>query len=231
MSIQDLSLPSSMLTTSQYEDRQAKALFDKQENLDRDDFLLLFTTQLKNQNPLDPLENEAFVAQLAQFSSLESMKGMQQTMDDMANESKSDKFLLGANLLGKTVTVEGGQVLAGGGRDLSLSGLVDSPLTDAIFRVYDSQTGGLIHQREISKLDAGEVELDWNGQDSDGQPFPESTYQFSLIANKGDEKIVVPLVSQQVINSVNWDADTQKLKIKLDGGDEMPLDKLSTIQI
>jgi hypothetical protein len=39
------------------------------------------------------------------------------------------------------------------------------------------------------------------------------------------------LVSQQVINSVNWDAETQKLKIKLDGGDEMPLDKLSTIEI
>ena len=73
--------------------------------------------------------------------------------------------------------------------------------------------------------------MDWDGQDSDGQPFPESTYQFSLIANKGDEKIVVPLVSQQVINSVNWDAETQKLKIKLDGGDEMPLDKLSTIEI
>ena len=52
MSIQDLSLPASMLTTSQYEEQQAKALFEKQENLDRDDFLILFTTQLKNQNPL-----------------------------------------------------------------------------------------------------------------------------------------------------------------------------------
>ncbi|MEL0015540.1 MAG: flagellar hook capping FlgD N-terminal domain-containing protein, partial [Rhodospirillales bacterium] len=72
MSIQDLSLPSNLLTTAQYEEQQAKALFEKQENLDRDDFLILFTTQLKNQNPLDPLENEAFVAQLAQFSSLES---------------------------------------------------------------------------------------------------------------------------------------------------------------
>jgi len=231
MSIQDLSLSSNLLTTAQYEEQQAKALFEKQENLDRDDFLILFTTQLKNQNPLDPLENEAFVAQLAQFSSLESMKGMQQTMDDMANESKSDKFLLGANLLGKTVSLEGGRVLAGGGDAVTLSGIVDSSLTDAVFRVYDSETGGLIHEREISRLNAGEVKLEWDGQDSDGQPFPEATYQFSLIANKGDEKVVVPLVSQQVISSVNWDADSKKLKIKLDGGDEMPLDQLSTIEI
>ena len=47
------------------------------EEMGQREFLLLFTTQLQNQNPLDPLENEAFVAQLAQFSSLESMKGMQ----------------------------------------------------------------------------------------------------------------------------------------------------------
>ena len=55
MSIQDISLPPGLLTTAQYEEQQAKALYEKQENLDRDDFLVLFTTQLKNQNPLDPL--------------------------------------------------------------------------------------------------------------------------------------------------------------------------------
>ena len=42
--------------------------------LGRDDFLRLFTAQLKNQNPLDPMKNEAFVAQLAEFSSVEGIK-------------------------------------------------------------------------------------------------------------------------------------------------------------
>ena len=65
-------------------------------------FLFIYDS-VKEPESLDPLENEAFVAQLAQFSSLESMKGMQQTMDDMAKESKSDKFLLGANLLGRAM--------------------------------------------------------------------------------------------------------------------------------
>ena len=57
----------------------------------------------------------------------------------------------------------------------------------------------------------------WTGEDGSGQPYPESIYQFSLIANNGEEKVVVPLVSQQKINSVNWDANSQKLKVKLDG--------------
>ena len=66
-------LPANILTTKRYEEQQAK-LLAKDSELDRDAFLKLFTTQLKNQNPLDPMENEAFVAQLAQFSSLEAIQ-------------------------------------------------------------------------------------------------------------------------------------------------------------
>ena len=64
-------------------------------------FLKTFTTQLKNQNPLDPMENEAFVAQLAQFSSLEAMTGVRSSMDSMAADSKSSRFLLGSTLIGR----------------------------------------------------------------------------------------------------------------------------------
>ena len=52
-------LPANILTTKQYEEQQAK-LLAKDSELDRDAFLKLFTTQLKNQNPLDPMENEAW---------------------------------------------------------------------------------------------------------------------------------------------------------------------------
>ena len=95
-------LPANILTTKQYEEQQAK-LLAKDSELDRDAFLKLFTTQLKNQNPLDPMENEAFVAQLAQFSSLEAMTGVRSSMDSMAADSKSSRFLLGSTLLGKKI--------------------------------------------------------------------------------------------------------------------------------
>ena len=66
---------SSFLTTDQYAEDQLAALSGEDE-LGRDAFLTLLTTQLTNQNPLDPMDNEAFVAQLAQFSSVEGIKGM-----------------------------------------------------------------------------------------------------------------------------------------------------------
>ena len=95
-------LPSNILTTKQYEDQQAE-LRTQEEDLDRMAFLTLFTTQLKNQNPLDPMDNEAFVSQLAQFSSLEAMTGVRTSVDAMAADSKSEKFLLGSSLLGKKI--------------------------------------------------------------------------------------------------------------------------------
>jgi flagellar basal-body rod modification protein FlgD len=63
------------------------------------DFLTLFTTQLKNQNPLDPVKNEAFVAQLAQFSQLEATTAMKTSMETMVKSLDGDKMLAGAALI------------------------------------------------------------------------------------------------------------------------------------
>ena len=73
----------SILTTEQFNAQQANSIYREgdSEMLGRDAFLQLFTAQLKNQNPLDPMENEAFVAQLAQFSSVEGIKGMQSSLE------------------------------------------------------------------------------------------------------------------------------------------------------
>jgi flagellar basal-body rod modification protein FlgD len=55
------------------------------QDLDRNAFLRLFTTQLQNQNPLDPMKNEAFVAQLAQFSTLEATTAMSSSLSDFVS--------------------------------------------------------------------------------------------------------------------------------------------------
>jgi len=69
-----IALPAGLLTKQQYEKAQFDQKYNMEKDLGRDAFLKLFTTQLQNQNPLDPMDNEAFVSQLAQFSSLESIR-------------------------------------------------------------------------------------------------------------------------------------------------------------
>ena len=80
----------------------AKAASSKiSDTMGKSEFLTLFTTQLKNQNPLDPVKNEAFVAQLAQFSQLEATTSMQNSMTDLVSALKGDRMMTGASLIGR----------------------------------------------------------------------------------------------------------------------------------
>ena len=127
-------LPSNILTTKQYEEQQAK-LRVQEEDLDRTAFLTLFTTQLKNQNPLDPMDNEAFVSQLAQFSSLEAMTGVRTSVDAMAADSKSEKFLLGSSLLGKKIERVGNLATIGVGGDATSKANLPESADSGAFRI------------------------------------------------------------------------------------------------
>jgi len=70
-------------------------------SMGQQDFLKLFTTQLQNQNPLDPTKNEAFVAQLAQFSQLEATTNMATQLTSFVSSQSGDRMLAGASLIGK----------------------------------------------------------------------------------------------------------------------------------
>ena len=130
-----------ILTTEQFATQQANAIYrdGNEEMLGRDDFLRLFTAQLKNQNPLDPMKNEAFVAQLAEFSSVEGIKGMQSSLETLVANVRQESLLTGATLVGKRVAVSGGFGQGGGGRPTeTLVNLADG--AEALtMSVYDTE--------------------------------------------------------------------------------------------
>ena len=89
-------------------DLRAAAAAPVEEDLDRNAFLKLFTAQLQNQNPLDPMKNEAFVAQLAQFSSLEATTKMSDSLDQFVSSQSGEKIKIKAS---KTVKFKVGASL------------------------------------------------------------------------------------------------------------------------
>jgi flagellar basal-body rod modification protein FlgD len=214
----------------QYEDRQAK-LAAKEDDLGRDAFLQLFTTQLKNQNPLDPMDNEAFVSQLAQFSSLEAMTGVRTSVDAMAEDSKSERFLLGSNLLGKKIELVGGTVTGGAGQAITSKANLAVPASSGLFRIYDAASNALVYSETITNMPAGGVELTWNGKDSDGEDAPAGQYKLDLSVTRGDENSNVPLVNNQIIKAVSWDSDIEEMKIEMEDGRVLSMAEVGRIKI
>ena len=231
MSVQnDALLPANILTSNQYENQQIQANTEE-DDLGRDAFLQLFTTQLKNQNPLNPMDNEAFVAQLAQFSSLEAMKGVQGSMEEMAAESKTERFLLGSNLLGKKLNLDAQSVRGGDGREISAEATFPLSADTAVFSVYDAKSGQLIYREDFENVPAGKLALKWGGKDAHGDEMPDGTYNLALTGEKAGDRFVVPMLTEQAITAVSWDATASKMKFEIEDGRILDMAEIERIQI
>ena len=221
----------SILTTEQYQAQQANAIYaDGQDGdmLGRDAFLQLFTAQLKNQNPLDPMENEAFVAQLAQFSSVEGIKGMQASLERLVGNLREQSLLTGSTLVGKRVAVAGGFGQGGGSRPTETLVSVQDGADMLTMSVYN-QNGELVFRQNVGDLEPGEHRFAWSGQDSDGNQLPVDTYQITASAIKDGRMQIAPVSILETVSSVSWSPAGQQLDLQLLGGDTVSLAEIQTI--
>jgi len=95
-------VPSNIKTTTQAKKEAEDAVLNGDGGaMGQTAFLTLFTAQLKSQNPLDPMDNTAFVSQLAQFSQLEATTKMSDSMSSLVKTMSTDRMTSAASLLGK----------------------------------------------------------------------------------------------------------------------------------
>ena len=141
------------------------------------DFLTLFTTQLKNQDPLDPVKNEAFVAQLAQFSQLEATTTMAQTLTNYVDSMAGERMMSSATMIGKTVAVPDAPGILVDGQ--SIQGLINLPTgADGVKVQVTNQKGQVVATQILGSQGIGDLPLYWNGTDDSGNVLPNGTYSF-----------------------------------------------------
>ncbi|MDA7852781.1 hypothetical protein N9A71_04465 [Porticoccaceae bacterium] len=205
------------LTSDQYNEQQ-KAVSYGEDELGQDAFLTLFTAQLQNQNPLDPMENEAFVSQLAEFSSLEGIKGMQGSLDNMVNGMRQEQMVAGANLVGKKVQVAGGHFTGGNGAITQGSIDLKTGAESIILSVYDPKSGDLIYRDTQGGKLPGRAELNWNGRDRSGEIVPEGGYLMTASAVINGKLETVPVTTMADVRSVSWDPAAQEISLEVGDG-------------
>jgi flagellar basal-body rod modification protein FlgD len=137
------------------------------------DFLQLMTTQLQDQDPLNPVSNSDFFSQIAQFSEVSGIDQLNGAFSSLSSQLTSGQSLQAAGLIGQNVLVSGssGQLTSNG-----LSGAVQVPASgDVTVGIYNS-SGSLVNTLDLGVQSAGTVPFTWNGQDANGNAQSAGTY-------------------------------------------------------
>jgi flagellar basal-body rod modification protein FlgD len=200
---------------TRYEDL-ALAPKNTSKEMGKQDFLTLFTAQLKNQDPLDPVKNEAFVAQLAQFSSLEALTNMQTSLDGFVKSMSANQMINGASLIGKKVSVADAltHMEKGGRIDASID--LAQGASGVTLTVQDSQ-GRRVQELVAGAQTPGTVQLSWDGLDAMGNPAPSGSYLLSAQAVVNGKNTQVPVQTMVSIVGANTLTDGT-VSLQLDGG-------------
>ena len=168
--------------------------------LGRDAFLSLLTTQLQNQDPSSPMSNEDFIAQLASFTSVEQLMGMRDLLEQQTYGLAALNNSSMANLLGTEVTAMTDQFHYDGEGEATLHYDAATAATGVTVRVMDS-VGRVVDTIEIGSIEAGEGTYVWDGRGLDGDRLPEGDYHFEVSGSDSDGNEVY--IMEQLVGIVD----------------------------
>lgn len=225
----DLSFANAGILTKREYDESQLVKAAGEDDLDRNAFLTLLTTQLQNQNPLDPMKNEAFVAQLAQFSQLEGITNMSTSLTEVADVMRSDRILAGANLVGKSVFAQTGRITTDGQSPAVVEVSLPYGADQVDLGIYDPETGALIRSIVVGPQSSGILQANWDGRNADGNPVSPGSYVVrGSVTRSGASENVIPATYARV-ETVSWDALNADLNLNLQGGITLPLAQVSRL--
>ncbi len=209
--------------------KTADQLNSRKTELNQEDFFALLTTQLAQQDPFKPLDNTEFVAQMAQFSSLESLQAMQTSFSDLASSMTSNQALQASALVGRTVLVPTNAASFDGASEVQGVAAISSPATNAVLRIED-EAGQLIRTIELGDLEQGPNEFTWDGLDEGGNAVAPGLYQISVIGDVYGKPTNLPTGVYARVDSVNLGGAQGGIFLNLEGLGSVSLDDVSQIK-
>lgn len=169
--------------------------------LGQEAFLQLMVTQLKNQDPLNPMENGEFLSQIAQFGTVSGIDELNDSFGGLSASISSDQGLQATNLVGRTVVVPSGEALLSAGGDVR--GEILLPASTSSMQLYISDGNGeLVKQINLGSQQSGQVSFSWDGLMDDGSYADPGVYQVRAEAVFNGENSGLPTLVQADVDSV-----------------------------
>jgi flagellar basal-body rod modification protein FlgD len=225
-------LPSTIKTTAQAA-ADAKAAVSKasaNDSMGQSAFLTLFTTQLKNQDPLSPMDNTAFVSQLAQFSQLEATTKMSDSLGTMATAQSTDRMTAAAALIGKKVSIPDGQAILANSTAVNGTVALTADADSITLKVYASD-GTLVRTGQIAAQKKGDFAFNWDGMDSNGSQAADGKYRIEATVTRYGKQTTESVTTQATVKGVTSDPVTGELQVDVGDSTTMNLSAVKRIAI
>jgi flagellar basal-body rod modification protein FlgD len=158
--------------------------------LGSDVFLRLLVTQLQSQDPTNPVQNEDFVAQLAQFTTLEQATGTNKLLERLLGQDAQRTQLDLVNLIGRTVVTEGDTVSLGKDDDATLAYALSGTASRVNIEVIGPNKDIIRTLSSTAPETPGGHQVQWDGLNESGDRVPEGVYQFRVKAEDTAQKVV-----------------------------------------
>jgi flagellar basal-body rod modification protein FlgD len=199
-------LPDGIMRLSDYQAQQKAAALTANTQMGEGAFMTLFTAQLQNQDPTDPVKNDAFVSQLAQFSQLEATTSMQTSLQTMVNNQQQSTMSTASSLIGKSVGISNGAAVLSNGNPVNAIVNLPAGADGLQIQVVDS-TGAVVKTMTYGSQLPGPMDVNWDGSTDAGGTAPDGTYTFNITGTSGGKNITPSWSTMATITSATTATD------------------------
>lgn len=176
-----------------------------------DRFLKLLVAQLKNQDPLNPLDNAQLTSQMAQISTVSGIDKLNTTLQSMAASFSADQSLQATAMIGRSVLAPGSGLELQNG---TAAGGVELPqAADQVVLSIRDGSGQVVHKVELGPQPAGVLGFQWDGVTDSGASAVPGSYSFAVEAVQGGKKIDATALALGLVSGVTQGKDGVALKV------------------
>ncbi|MHB1687320.1 MAG: flagellar hook assembly protein FlgD [Ignavibacteriaceae bacterium] len=185
--------------------------------MDKNSFMKLLIAQMKNQDPMSPMDGTQFAAQLAQFSSLEQLQNLNTSMTTSINANyaltQSINNTLSSTLIGKEVKLGGGGFQNNGQSSIQLGYTLPANASSVSINISDAN-GNIVKTINNLPTSSGDNKLSWDFSDNNGNKLPNGNYTYTVNATSmnGSNMTTTPFI-EGIISGVQFGANGASLVV------------------
>jgi flagellar basal-body rod modification protein FlgD len=177
----------------------------------QDRFLTLLVTQLKNQDPLNPMDNSQVTSQMAQLSTVSGINQLNATVQALSASMTASQSLQATSMIGHAVLVPGNEIAMAKGNSNAAVEL--SQAEDSVTVKISDAKGNVVRTLQLGAQNAGIVDFQWDGKDDSGTTLADGAYTYTASAVQGSTKSTPTSLTYGLVNNVSLTSGVAQLNV------------------